>query len=71
MKSLHEMSERELEELLMTETKKFTSSRTDEWMSEERNKVRLRIEEIQLLLEIKTGHIINPPKRNGLTSPGR
>ena len=68
MKSLQELSERELEELLMTETKKFTSSRNEEWGGEDRQQIRLRIEEIQHLLEIKTGYYPGRHERNEFSS---
>lgn len=55
MSELQRMSEQELQELLMKETKMFTSGMRDGWSCEEREKIRYRIEEIQQLLESRSG----------------
>ena len=56
MRSLYELSETELRELLMSETKKFTSSMRSEWSADDRAKIRHRIEEIQRALEAKSNY---------------
>jgi hypothetical protein len=57
MSELQRMSEEELQDLLMKETKMFTSGMRDGWSGEEREKIRYRIEEIQRLIESRSGTV--------------